>query len=148
MLARIGEITEPWGVPPHVVLPLSIFHDTSVQPLGDQPDDPLVSDAMFEEPDQPVPRDMVEKSADICVNYPIDLAPFSPDRERVKRIVRPPPGPEPVAEPQELRLIYRRQDGLRHGLLNNLVLYGRDAERSCSRHPALGMLTRRDGVAR
>ena len=45
--------------------------------------------------------------------------------------------PEPVTEPQELRLVNRRQDYLRHCLLDYLVLYGRDAERSCG-HPASG----------
>ena len=69
---------------------------------------------------------------DICVSYPVDLTPFNPDRERIKRVVRPTPGPEPIAKPQELRLVNWRQDNLRHRLLDNLVLYGRDAERSCA----------------
>ena len=43
---------------------------------------------------------------------------------------------EPVAEPQELRLANRRQDCLRYGLPDDLVLNGRDAERSC---PAVGL---------
>ena len=55
-----------------------------------------------------------------------------PDRDRIERVVRPTPGPEPVAEPQELRLVDRRQDYLRHDLLDDLVLDGRDAERSCT----------------
>ena len=46
--------------------------------------------------------------------------------------MRPTPGPEPIAELQELRLVNRRQDYLRHSLLDYLVLYGRDAERSCA----------------
>ena len=39
---------------------------------------------------------------------------------------------EPVAEPQEFRLVNRRQDYLRHSLLHDFVFYGRDAERSCA----------------
>ena len=120
------------GRPPQIVPPLTSFHDAGVQPLDDEPDDPLVPDAMFEEPDHPVPRHGVEESADVAVHHPVDLPPCQADRERVERAVRPSPGPEPVAEPQELRLVYRRQDGLRHRLLDYLVLDGRDAERSCA----------------
>ena len=86
---------------------------------------------MLKEPDQPVPRDVVEEAADISVNYPSDLAPFHPDRERVKSIVCPAPRPEPIAEPQEFRLVDRRENHLRHCLLDDFVLNGRDAERSC-----------------
>ena len=37
--------------------------------------------------------------------------------------------PEPIAEPQELRLVDRREDG-HHRCLDNFVLDGSDAERS------------------
>ena len=87
---------------------------------------------MLKEPDQPVPRNRVEEFADVTIDHPVDLAPIDTDRERIERIMCPTPGPEPVAEPQEFRLLDRRQDCLRHGLLNDLVLYGRDAERSCT----------------
>ena len=44
-----------------------------------------------------------------------------PIRERVQRIMLSPLRPEPVAEPQELRLVDRRQDR-RHCRLDNFVL--------------------------
>ncbi len=40
---------------PQIVPPLSSFHHAGVQPLDDEPDDPLVPDAVLQEPDQPVP---------------------------------------------------------------------------------------------
>ena len=52
-----------------------------------------------------------------------------PIRERVQRIVLSTLRPEPVTEPQELRLVDRRQDR-RHGRLDNLVLQRGNAQRS------------------
>ena len=46
--------------------------------------------------------------------------------------MRPTSGSEPIAESEELRLVYRQKDGLRHRLLDNLVLHCGDAQRSCS----------------
>jgi hypothetical protein len=52
-----------------------------------------------------------------------------PIRERVQRIVLSTLRPEPVTEPQELRLVDRRQDR-RHRRLDNLVLQRGNAQRS------------------
>ena len=54
--------------------------------------------------------------------------PFDPDRQRIQRIVRAAPGPEPVGEPEKVLLV----DGvehLDHGPLDDLVLQRGDAER-------------------
>ena len=54
-----------------------------------------------------------------------------PDPERVQRVVLAAPGPEPVREAQEVLLVDRVED--RHDrLLDDLVLQGRDAQRSLS----------------
>ena len=52
-------------------------------------------------PQHPVPRHLVEESANVRVDNPSDLAPFDPDRQGVQPIVSPSAGPKPVAEPQE-----------------------------------------------
>ena len=52
-----------------------------------------------------------------------------PVRERVQRIVLSTLRPEPVTEPQEFRLVDRRQDR-RHRRLDNLVLQRGNAQRS------------------
>ena len=44
--------------------------------------------------------------------------------------MRPTPGSETIAEPEELRLEYRHKDGLRHRQLDDLVLQCSDAQRS------------------
>ena len=54
-LLRSGRRHRPLRRSPQVVPPLSSFHDAGVQPLDDEPDDPLVSDAVLQEPDEPTP---------------------------------------------------------------------------------------------
>ena len=85
---------------------------------------------MLKEPDQPVPRHVVEEAANVGIDQPFGPTPFDPDHKRVQRIVRPSPGPEPIAEPRELRFVNRRKDRLRHRLLDDLVLQSGNAERS------------------
>ena len=111
------------------VLPPAIDHDAGFQPLDDQPDHPPVPDPILKEPDQPVPRDGIEERADVAVDHPVDFPPVDGDGER---IMRPAPRSEPVAVAEENRLVYWRQDDLRHRLLDDLVLQCGDAERSCS----------------
>ena len=53
--------------------------------------------------------------------------PCNPESQGVKRIVRPAPRSEPVAEPEKLRLVNRRQDYIHYRLLDDLVLQGSDA---------------------
>ena len=82
--------------------------------------------------DQPVPVDSVEVCPDICIDYPVDFPLVHPESQGIERIMRSTSGSEPIAEPEELRLEYRRKDGLRHRLLDDLVLQCGDAQRSCS----------------
>jgi tetratricopeptide (TPR) repeat protein len=65
--------------------------------------------------------DRVEERPDIRVEDPIDPLLPQPVRQRIQRIVLSTLRPEAVAEPQELRLVDRRQDR-RHRRLDNLVL--------------------------
>jgi hypothetical protein len=57
---------------------------------------------------------------------PIDPSPPDPERERIQRLMLDAPRPEPVAEPQELRLVNRRQDR-NHRRLDDLVFQSSDA---------------------
>jgi len=69
-----------------------------------------------------------EKVADIRVEHPAHPLALDPGRQRIQRIMRAAPRPEPVRESQEVRLV----DGVEHpgdGPLENLVLQRRDAER-------------------
>ena len=105
-----------------------------------------IADPMLNEPDQPCMADRVEERPDIHVEGPIDPPLPQPVRERVQRIVLSALRPEPVAEPQELRLVDRRQDR-RHRRLDNLVLQ-RPAMPSGRRRPsAFGIYRRREASA-
>lgn len=64
--------------------------------------------------------------------------------ERVQRIVLATPGTEAIGEAQEIDF-GDLVEHPHHGLLDDLVLQGRDAQRSLS---SVGMKTRRDGCVR
>src|SRR6266545_6314241 len=89
---------------------------------------PRVRDPMLEKPLQPIPIKLAEEVADIRVEYPAHPPPLDTDRQRIQRLMRVAPRPEPVGEAPELRLIH----GVEHlddGPLDNLVLQRGDAER-------------------
>ena len=86
------------------------------------------SPKVLQETDQPRMADHVEEGPDIGIKNPADTASLDPERKRVQRVVLAAPGPESVAEAQELRLIDRRQDH-DHRRLDNLVLDRGDAQR-------------------
>jgi hypothetical protein len=69
-----------------------------------------------------------EEVAEICVEHPVHLLPFDSDTERIQRMMRVAPGPEPIGEAEEVLLV----DGVEHlddCPLKDLVLDRGDAER-------------------
>src|ERR1700704_4911063 len=108
-----------------------IFEHACRQPFGNQPDNPTVANPMLDEPDQPFPADLVEKGLDVTIEHPVDPPLPDPKRERIQRLMLAAFRSETVAEAQEFRLIDRRQN-CHHRSLDNLVLHGRDAERTLS----------------
>ena len=107
----------------------AVLEHTRLEPFPNQADDALVANPVFDEPDQPVMADPVEERLDVGVENPSHLSSCNSERECIQRVVLAASGPEPIAEPQELRLIDRRQDRHQCGL-DDLVLQCRDAERS------------------
>ena len=71
---------------------------------------------------QLLPVDAVEVLTDVHLHYPADLAPLHRVRQRIQRVVRRTPRPEPVVESVELRLVDRIEDLLHHRPLDDLVL--------------------------
>src|SRR5258708_20189285 len=69
-----------------------------------------------------------EEVADISVEYPVHLLLGDPDRERIQRIVRATPGPEPIGETGKVLLVHRVQH-LHHRTLEDLVLQRGDTGR-------------------
>ena len=82
---------------------------------------------MADELQQPLMTDMVEEALDVGIEYPVHTLLLQPRIQRIERLVRVTSRPEPVRETSEVRLINFIEHG-HHGLLNNLVLQGRDAQ--------------------
>jgi hypothetical protein len=77
---------------------------------------------------QPIVIKIGEKLFDVGVEHPVHLLPFDADRERIQRIMRAAPGPEPIGEAEEVLPV----NGVEHlddGPLEDLVLQRGDAER-------------------
>ena len=107
---------------------MPVLDDSCGQPLADQPQDPLIRDPVPEELLQPAPVELPEEVADIRVQNPVHLLPVDPGHQGIQRLVGPAARPEPVGEPQEVRLV----DSVQHlddGPLDDLVLQRGDAER-------------------
>src|SRR6266481_3952241 len=100
---------------------------------------------MLEEPLHPRMIKPGEEVADISVEYPVHLLLGDPDRERIQRIVRATPGPEPIGETEKVLLVHRVQH--LHHPLEDLVLQGAIPSGRC-RPSGFGMYTLREGLAR
>ena len=86
---------------------------------------------MFDEVDQPGLADLVENGLDVAIKHPVDAPPTDPERECIQRLVLTTLRSEPVAEPQELRLVDRRQDR-NHRRLDDLIFQCSNADRPLS----------------
>src|SRR5664280_1269673 len=74
-------------------------HGSSTRaPFLDEPQDPLVRDAMLDEPPHPSVVDGVVEPTDVSIEYPVHLPLLDPDRQRIQCIVRAAPGPETIRE--------------------------------------------------
>src|SRR5262245_3142810 len=100
---------------------LVFFENPCCQPLADQSYDPAIADAVLDKTDQPILVDRVEERLDIGIEDPVDPPLPDSERERIQCVMLVAPGPEPVAEAQELRFVNGRQDRA-HRRLDNLVL--------------------------
>jgi hypothetical protein len=112
-------------MPPAANLPHSastaVLDNPHGQPLVDQPQDPLVRDPVPQKLPKPGVIKLAEEVADVRVQHPVHLLAREADRQRVQRVVRLAPRPEPVGEAPEVHLV----DSVQHlddGPLKNLVL--------------------------
>jgi len=84
---------------------------------------------MLQEADQPFLVNLIEERADVGVQYVAHLLAVDPDTERVQRVMRAAPRPEPVRDAEEVFLVNRVQQR-DHRPLDNFVFQGRDRERA------------------
>ena len=69
----------------------------------------------------------IEKAPDVCVKHPAHFLPHESYPERVQRIMLAASRSETIGEPQEVLFVYLIED-CHHGLLNDLILHGCDAQ--------------------
>jgi hypothetical protein len=84
---------------------------------------------MLEELQHPPVVDGVVEPTDVRVEHEVHLLATDPGRERIQRVMRGAPGPKPVREAEEVRLV----DAVEHlddGTLKDLVLQGSYAQRA------------------
>ena len=84
---------------------------------------------MLDKLDCPFVRQIVEKTSNVCVEHPVHSLTLDSHCQRVQRLMRVATWPEPIREAFEVHLVNLIEDG-HHGLLNNLVLQRRDAQRT------------------
>ena len=84
---------------------------------------------MFQETDQPVLTEFVEKRSDVGVDYPVHIRAIDSNRKRIQRIVRAASGSETVREPEEIFLVDRVEHRDRRSL-DNLVLQRGNRDRA------------------
>jgi hypothetical protein len=85
--------------------PLVLFNDSSMEPFANQAQQPPVSYPVLEELHHPFVADVVKEATNVCVQHPVHFAPVDSDGQRIKRIVRPASGPEPIGKAQEIHFI-------------------------------------------
>jgi hypothetical protein len=54
----------------------TIFECTCLKPLGDQPNDPSIAEAMFDEPDQPILANLVENRLNVATPQSVSQCRF------------------------------------------------------------------------
>jgi site-specific DNA recombinase len=111
--------------------PLAVLEYARSEPLLNQAEYPSVGDPVLEELLQPFVVDVVKEPTDVSIEHPVHLLPHESHPERVQRIMLAASGPKPIREAQEVDLV----DLVKyphHNLLDDLVLQGRDAQRSLS----------------
>jgi hypothetical protein len=84
---------------------------------------------MLDELHRPLVTHLVEKAPNVRVQNPVHTLALDAYTQRVQRLVRAAPRPEPIAESPKVGLV-NLVENRDHGLLDNLVLQCRDADRT------------------
>src|SRR6516164_2243196 len=115
--------------------PLPVFGYARLEPFLYQTEYPAIGHAVLYELYGPFVRQIVEKSANVRIEHPVHSLGLDPHGQRVQRLVRIATRSEPVRKAFEVHLVNLIENG-HHGLLNNLVLQSRDAQRTL---PPIGL---------
>jgi site-specific DNA recombinase len=117
----------PLRHPQRSLQPLAFLTDPRLQPFLDQTEEARIGHAMLNEPYEPLLRQIVEKAPYVTIQHKVHTPSRQGHRERIQRLMRATSRPKPVGETQEVLLVDLVEEG-HHGLLNDLVLQGRNAQ--------------------
>src|SRR5215831_2720779 len=109
--------------------PYAFLHHPGLQPFLDQAEDPAVGNAMLYELEHPFVGNRIEKSPDVSVKNVVHPLLRERLRECVQRLMLATSRSKAVREAQKVLLIDCLQDS-DHGLLDDLILQGRDPQRA------------------
>src|SRR5260370_32936636 len=84
---------------------------------------------MLDELHCPFVAHVIEEATDVRIEHPVHPLPLDAHRQRVKRLMRAATGTEPIRKAPEVDLVNLVEDR-HHGLLDDLVLQRRDAQRA------------------
>src|ERR1051325_8925714 len=70
----------------------------------------------------------IQEPANVCVQHPVHLLPLDPDHQRIQRLMLAASRPGALRESPKVLLINLAENS-DYGLLNDLVLQGRNAQR-------------------
>jgi hypothetical protein len=107
---------------------LTLLQHAGPQPSLDEAHDAPVRHTVLEETDEPFVVQRIEEATNVRVEHPLHSSRFEADRQRVERLMRAAPGPEPVREAEKVRFV----DGVQHvddGPLDERIFQRRHAER-------------------
>jgi site-specific DNA recombinase len=106
--------------------PSASLHHSSPQPFSNQAQNARVGDAMLHETDHPAFIEVIEKAADVRVQYVVHLLLQQRIGQRIQRTMLATSRAEPIRETQKVFLVNLVEDS-NHGLLDNLVFQSRDS---------------------
>src|ERR1700739_3113087 len=109
--------------------PLAVFRYSRLQPFLDQTKYPSIGHPMLDELQGPFVIQVIEEAHHVRVEYPVHLLPLDSHRQSVKRLMGAAARSKPIREALEVDLVYLIEDR-HHGLLDDLVLNSRDAQRT------------------
>ena len=89
----------------------------------------MVGHAVLDKLHRPFVAHLVKEPANVRIQHPFHPLPMESHTQRIQRLVRAAPRPEPVRKALEVHLINLIENG-HHGLLDDFVLQRRDAQRT------------------
>jgi Recombinase zinc beta ribbon domain len=100
-----GSGATPLGRPFLLLSPVPILQHARLEPLADVADDALVPNPVLDKLHQPCVVNRIVKATNVGIEYPVDVALFNPDRDRIQRVVRAASWAGTVREPEKLLLV-------------------------------------------